>query len=181
MSSRNQPVIVGVFADRNAAELAVDALHQAGFDRGDVGYAIRGSDAVRGGMIVDETLTKDASGAAKGAVAGGVAGGILGTIAAIAIPGVGPVLAAGILWTALGFAGGGVAVGGILGAMMGLGLSEEEAKAYEQEFNAGRAIVTVKSGPREVDARHILATHGASNVHFEPTDPKPNVNPFVPR
>lgn len=181
MASRNEPVIVGIFSDRTAAEKAVDALHQAGFDSSDVGYAIRGSDAVRGGMIVDEPLTKDKTGVAKGAAAGAITGSILGTIAAIALPGVGPVLAAGVLASALGFGAAGTAIGGIFGAMMGLGISEEEAKAYEEEFNAGKAIVIVKARQREVDARHLLATHGATNVHFEPTDPSPTVNPFNPR
>jgi hypothetical protein len=65
--------------------------------------------------------------------------------------------------------------------MMGLGISEEEAKAYEEEFKSGKAIVMVKADQREVDARHILAINGATNVHMEPTDPAPSVNPFTPR
>src|SRR2546423_1869687 len=83
--------------------------------------ASRGSDAVAGGMITDAVGTKDAEGAVVGAVPGGIAGGILGAAASVLIPGLGPVMAAGILWTAMGFAGAGVAVGGILGAMAGLG------------------------------------------------------------
>ena len=180
MASDKGPVIVGVYCDRNAAEAAVDALHQAEFDSGDVGYAIRGSDAVRGGSIVDETLTKDGPGIAKGAAAGAAIGGVLGAIAAIAIPGVGPVLAAGILTSALGFGAAGTAVGGIFGAMMGLGVSEEEAKVYEKAFHDGKAIVTVQAGNREVDARDILFRTGAENIHAEPTDRPPGVNPILP-
>jgi hypothetical protein len=181
MATTNGPVIVGVFCDRNAAENAVDALHHADFDREQVGYAIRGSDAVRGGSIVDEPLTKDGPGIAKGAAAGAVTGGILGAIAALALPGVGPVLAAGALATALGFGAAGTAVGGIFGAMMGLGVSEEEAKVYETAFHAGKAIVTVHAGNREVDARDILFRNGAENIHAESHDPRPGVNPILPR
>jgi hypothetical protein len=71
----------------------------------------------------------------------------------------------------LGFGAAGVATGGILGAMVGLGISEEEARVYEKEFNAGRAIVTVHAGERAQEARDILGRHGAHNVENAPTDP----------
>ena len=181
MASMNSRVIVSIFCDRNAAENAVDALHHADFDQEQIGYAIRGADAVRGGAIVDEPLTKDGAGIAKGAAAGAVTGGILGAIAALALPGVGPILATGVLATALGFGAAGTAVGGIFGAMMGLGVSEEEAKVYEKAFHDGKAIVTVHAGNREVDARDILFRNGTENIHAEPLDPPPGVNPILPR
>jgi hypothetical protein len=141
-----------------------------------VGFAIRGEHP--GGMLVDSALTKDSSGAEKGIITGGLAGGILGALAALTIPGAGPVLAAGVLTTALGFGAAGMATGGILGAMMGLGVSEEEAKVYEREFHAGRAIVTVHAGSRELEAASILRRHGATNVHNEASDPVTTVSPF---
>lgn len=146
-------IVVGIFDDRYQAELAYDRLKQAGFAADDVGFAIRGVDAVEGGMITDALGTKDGSGAAMGAAAGAAAGGLLGAIAALVIPGVGPVVAAGLLTTALGFAGAGAAVGGILGAMTGLGVSQEEALYYQEQFNAGKALVTVRvSSDYELDA-----------------------------
>lgn len=104
-------------------------------------------------------------------VAGGVAGGLLGAAAVFVIPGVGPLLAVGVLASVLGFGAAGVATGGILGAMVGLGISEREAQVYEREFNAGRAIVTVRAGQRVSEARGILGRHGADNILTEPTDP----------
>jgi len=176
MANKNERTLVGVFPSRNEAELTIDDLKQAGFDKDDIGFAIRGEEP--GGMITDSALTKDAKGATEGMITGGLAGGILGALAALTIPGAGPVLAAGVLTTALGFGAAGMATGGILGAMMGLGVSEEEAKVYEQEFQAGRAIVTVHAGGRELEAAAILRRHGAYNVHSEGTDPRPTINPL---
>ena len=176
MANRNEPTLVGVFPSRNEAEKAIDDLKQAGFDKDDVGFAIRGAEP--GGMLTDTALTKDAGGAERGIITGGLAGGIIGTLAALTIPGAGPILAAGVLTTALGFGAAGMATGGILGAMMGLGVSEEEAKVYENEFNAGRAIVTVHAGMRELEAAAILRRHGGMNIHTEDVDPRPTINPL---
>ena len=155
----NNTVVVGVFDDRNAAEETVDELEHSGFSKDDVGFAIRGHDAVEGGMITDAPA-KDRHGALAGAATGAVAGGILGALAALVIPGIGPVLAGGILATALGFAGAGAAVGGILGAMTGLGVSHEEALYYEEQFNCGKAIVTVRAGDFADKALTIIRRHG---------------------
>jgi hypothetical protein len=153
-------VVVGIFEDRYQAEQAVDELEQAGFAHHEIGFAIRGHDAVEGGMITDATGTKDAAGAIAGATTGAVAGGILGALASLIIPPVGPVLVGGMLATALGFAGAGAAVGGIVGAMTGLGLSQDEAVYYEEQFNAGKAIVTVRAGDFADKAVAIIRKHG---------------------
>ena len=108
-----------------------------GFAHDQVGFVIRGTDAIRGGMIVDTLGTKDGKGAVAGAVTGGVIGGVLAAAVSLLIPGVGPIVAGGVLAASFGFAIAGTAVGGILGAMAGLGVSEEEAKFYEREFNEG--------------------------------------------
>jgi hypothetical protein len=60
--------------------------------------------------------------------------------------------------------------------MVGAGVSEQEARAYEKEFNAGRAIVTVNAGERVLEGFRILGRHGAQNVRNEPTDPLHRVN-----
>ncbi len=164
MDTATRTLIVGVFDDRNEAEMAVDELEHSGFTKDDVGFALRGNDVVRGGMVTDAIGTKDDTGAATGAVTGGVVGGLLGAAAALLIPGVGPVLAGGILATSLGYAAAGVAVGGILGAMTGAGLTEEEAQYYEKAFNEGRALVTVRAGVRDADAIRILRKHGAYDM-----------------
>jgi hypothetical protein len=88
----------------------------------------------------------------------------------LVIPGVGPLLAMGVLASVLGFGAAGVATGGILGAMVGLGVSEGEARVYEKEFNAGRAIVTVQAGQRAQEACDILVRHGAPNIQSAPSE-----------
>jgi hypothetical protein len=157
---------VAAFDDRVEAERAVDELYQAGFGRDDVGFALRGDDVGRGGMITDEPGALDGNGAVRGAIAGGVAGLLFGAAASLVIPGLGPVLAAGIIASALGFGAAGVATGGILGAMAGLGVSEDEAHFYAREFDAGKALVIVRRGIAGAGrAMQILARHGGTCAH----------------
>src|SRR5688572_4535368 len=163
--------IVGVFNDRLAAEEAVDALHQAGFAHDKIGYALRGSDADAGGMITDADGAKDAKGAVAGAVTGGMVGGVLAAGISMLIPGVGPLVAGGVLAAFFGGAIAGTAVGGILGAMTGLGISEDEARFYEQRFNEGKAIVAVRAGDRFGEAVQILNRTGGQHVHCEVGEP----------
>ena len=167
MTTATRTLLVGIFGDRMEAERAVDDLEQAGFGTNEIGFALRGADVTRGGTVTDAVGTKDDVGAATGAVTGGMVGGLLGAAAAMLIPGVGPVLAGGILATSIGYAAAGVAVGGILGAMTGAGLSEEEARYYNQAFSEGRAIVTVRSGDRDDEALAILRRHGGYDMHTD--------------
>jgi hypothetical protein len=160
-----------VFDDRIAAEQAVGALHAAGFAHDKIGYVIRGADDVAGGMITDATGTKDGVGAVTGAVTGGMVGGVLAAGISLLIPGVGPLVAGGILASFFGGAIAGTAVGGILGAMTGLGISEDEARYYDKEFQEGRAIVAVKPGARLADAADILVRFGGRNVHAQASSP----------
>ena len=155
-----ESLIIAAFDDRNEADLAVDELEQAGFSDEQIGYAIRGDEAVRGGMITDAIGTKDREGAVKGITIGTAVGGMIGAAAALTLPGVGPVLASGILWTALGYAGAGAAIGGIVGALSGLGASEEDAVYFQRLFESGKAIVLVNAGNRRDEARQILCKHG---------------------
>jgi hypothetical protein len=162
--SPQRSTLVAIFDDRRAAEQAVDDLERAGFRAEDIGFAIRGSEAVRGGMITDAEGTKDGKGAAVGAATGAGLGALVGAAVAVLIPGVGPVVAAGILTSALGGALAGTAVGGIFGAFVGLGVSEHEAKFLETEFQSGKAIVVVRGGARGPEADAILRRHGGYDV-----------------
>ncbi|HMB96184.1 MAG TPA: hypothetical protein VKK61_09115 [Tepidisphaeraceae bacterium] len=156
--------LVAIFDDRFDAERALHDLENAGFKEDQIGMVLRGSDAVEGGMITDAVGAKDARGAIKGAATGAVVGGILAAAAAIFMPGVGPVIAAGILSSFLGGAAAGAGVGGILGAMTGLGVSEDEARYYELAFQSGKAIIAVKPGERWGEATDILRLHGGYNL-----------------
>ena len=170
--------IVGVFDDRIAAERAVELLHRAGFSEDHIGFVIRGADDVAGGMIVDAQGTKDGKGAVTGAVTGGMLGGVLAAAVSLLIPGVGPVLAGGVLAAFFGGAIAGTAVGGIFGALTGLGISEDEARFYEKEFHSGRAIVAVKPRGRWQEAADLLVRSGGQHVHAELHSPIPTDGMF---
>lgn len=171
METTSERALVGVFDDRSAAERAVDALEQAGFSHDHIGFVIRGAQEVSGGMITDTVGTKDAKGAVTGAITGGMLGGVLAAAVSLLIPGVGPVVAGGVLAAFFGGAIAGTAVGGILGALTGLGISEDEARFYEKEFNEGRAIVAVKPEGRVAEAAELLVRNGGRHVHTETTSP----------
>ena len=102
--------------------------------------------------------------ASEGIIAGGVAGGVLGAAAAFFIPGIGPILAGGILATTLGGAALGSIAGGFLGLFTHAGVPEEKASYYEQEFKNGRTIVTVNAPDRTQKASEVLQRYGASDV-----------------
>src|SRR4029079_10771124 len=121
---------------------------------------------------------KDGRGALTGMATGAGLGAVLGAAAALLIPGFGPVVATGVLAMAFGGAVAGTAVGGIFGAMTGLGVSEEEAKFYEAEFQSGTAIVAVKPGARLSDAAEILRRHGGYDMHREIGSPVATHGPF---
>ena len=171
LNPTKRSTLVAVFEDRNQAIAAVDELERAGFKHEEIGFAIRGSEAVRGGMITDATGTKDAKGALTGMATGGMVGGVLTAAVSLLIPGVGPIVAGGVLAAFFGGAIAGTAIGGILGAMTGLGVSEEEAKFYEHEFHSGRAIVAVRGGKRAADAAEILRRHGGYDIQNRPINP----------
>jgi hypothetical protein len=171
MAGSDRTALVSVFEDRAQAARALEDLERAGFKADDFGLVIRGAEDVRGGMITDAAGTKDAKGAATGAAAGAGVGAVLGAAASLLLPGIGPVVALGIFTMAAGGAVAGTAVGGILGAMAGLGISEEEARFYENEFKSGRAIVAVKAGGRVSEAAKILRARGGYDLETRPHSP----------
>ena len=162
--------VAGLFPERAAAEAAIADLKDAGFGGDQLGVAMRDRDAQ--GELAEDTGTKAAEGATTGALGGGLLGGLVGFlvgIGALAIPGIGPVVAGGALATAFGLGGGpavagagiGAAAGGIAGALVGMGLPDAEAEHFEAGFRAGGVLVTVNAGDRALDALAILERHGA--------------------
>lgn len=137
---------VGLFEDRSDAERAAGELRAKGFKDDEIGYAWK-----------DEGGThKVGDAAVKGAATGAVAGGLIGAATAGLIPGIGPILAGGILAATLTGAAAGAAVGGIGGALVGMGVPDDEARYYEDEFKRGRTLMTVKSGDRYDEAGDII-------------------------
>jgi hypothetical protein len=165
MNTTKDSVVVGVFDDREDARAAIEALKDSGF-RGDA-ISILSPDRRATEDMAEETGTNAGSGATTGAVAGGLLGGLGGWlvgIGALAIPGIGPFIAAGAFATALGGAAIGAGLGAIAGALVGMGVPEEHAKYYEGEAKAGKTLVTVRANGRYEDAQRILRDHGAYDV-----------------
>jgi hypothetical protein len=169
MKLSNGNVVVGVFLDRINAEEALNDLHAAGFSEEDTGYVIRGKkDPGDDESPIENDAEMQEESTGGGILAGGTVGGVLGAAATGLIPGVGPVIAAGALAGILGGAAAGGVAGGVIGTLTGVGVPEDEAKIYEEEFNAGRPLITVKANGRRDEAWTIMQNHGAYDAHTRP-------------
>jgi predicted lipid-binding transport protein (Tim44 family) len=150
---------VGVFTERAEAEAAVEDLRRAGFREDQIGVARQ--EAAEPEAPPTKGETRAAEGSVAGIVTGGVVGGMLGAVAAGAIPGVGPIIAVGLLAAVAGGAVAGVTLGGLAGTLIGMGVPETEAHSYAQHVAQGRTLVTVKADGRHATAVAILRRHGA--------------------
>jgi len=145
MAGKNTAVF-GIYPMYAAVEGAVDALRAAGFRNTDISVLFPENAGTKD--FAHEKGTKAPEGATAGAGTGAVVGGALGWLAgigALAIPGVGPFIAAGPLMAALAGAGVGGAVGGIAGTLIGMGIPEYEAKRYEGRVKSGGILLSVRS------------------------------------
>jgi hypothetical protein len=153
--------VVGLFADQAAAERGIEALKAAGFSQQQIGVAVRDRQQLKD--LTEGTGTEAAEGAAKGAMGGGVLGGLVGLLAgvgALAIPGIGPIIAGGALASTLAGAGIGAAAGGLIGALVGMGLPEDDAKHFERGFQEGGVLVTVLTVGNAEEARAVILARG---------------------
>jgi hypothetical protein len=155
----------------------VDELKAANFSNNDISVLF--PDKTGSKDFAHEQHTKAPEGATTGGVAGGVLGGAFGWlvgIGALAIPGVGPFIAAGPIMAALGGAAVGGAVGGIGGALIGLGIPEYEAKRYEGKVKNGNLLISVHTEDSEEVklAKDIFKRAGAEDISStgESTPPK---------
>ncbi len=166
MAGKNTAVF-GIYKDRVHVESGVDELFDAGFRGEDISVLL--PDNVGTKDFAHEKHTKAPEGAATGATTGGVIGGTLGLLAgigAIAIPGVGPFIAAGPIMGALAGIGTGGVVGGIIGTLVGLGIPEYEAKRYEGMIKEGRILLSVHCDDSEwvSRAKEVLKQTGAEDI-----------------
>ena len=157
----------GIYPSRSAAEVAVDRLIAAGFSNADVSVLMADNQGSKD--FAAEKNTKAPEGAATGVGVGGTVGGTLGLLAgigALAIPGVGPLIAAGPIMGALAGLGVGGAVGGVVGALVGMGIPEYEAKRYEGRVKDGGILLSVHCDSSEEisRAKEILKSTGADDV-----------------
>jgi hypothetical protein len=159
--------VFGICNTRNGAEQAADALVNGGFAAADISVLLPENLGTR--EIGTEKSTKAPEGATAGAGTGAVLGGALGLLAgigALAIPGVGPLIAAGPIMATLAGMGVGGTVGGLAGALVGLGIPEYEAKRYEGIIQKGGILLSVHcSTSDEVKrAKEILKNTGAQDI-----------------
>jgi len=159
----SKAVVCTVKSERMAEEV-VDRLRNAGFSSNDVSVLFPDRESTRD--FAHEKNTKAPEGAAAGAGTGAVLGGTLGWlvgIGALAIPGLGPFVAAGPIMAALGGMGAGAAVGGLTGALVGMGIPEYEAKIYEGKLKEGNVLIAVhtEDSDERTRAKQIFKDCGA--------------------
>ncbi|HUD46984.1 MAG TPA: hypothetical protein VMR33_09140 [Candidatus Baltobacteraceae bacterium] len=173
-----------IATSRDQAELIVTELKAAQFFNNDISVLFPDKCTTRD--FAHEKNTKAPEGAVAGAGTGGVIGGALGWIAgigALAVPGVGPFIAAGPIMAALSGAAVGAAVGGIGGALIGMGIPELEAKRYEGKIKQGNLLISVHTeNSREIArAREIFTKAGAQDICATDEAPTPEERKAGPR
>ncbi|HEY3498189.1 MAG TPA: DUF3341 domain-containing protein [Polyangiaceae bacterium] len=179
LMSKNKSVI-GIVDDETRAENMVVALQSAGFSTTDISVLLPDKRGTKD--FAHEHNTKAPEGAVAGVAGGGLVGGTLGLLAgigALAIPGLGPFIAAGPLMAALSGAAAGAALGGVTGALIGMGIPELEAKRYEGKLRSGNVLLAVHVDDREQQKRaeQVMKQGGAHDVSVTGEATVPGVKP----
>jgi hypothetical protein len=166
MAGKNTAVF-GIYKSSAQAEHAVDRIAAAGFSHKDISVLLPDTQSSK--EFAHEKNTKAPEGATTGVTTGGVVGGTLGLlvgIGALAIPGLGPFIAAGPIMASLAGLGVGGAVGGLIGALVGMGIPEYEAKRYEGRVKDGGVLLSVHCDTSgEISrAKDLLKATGAEDI-----------------
>jgi len=169
--------VFGIVKTENQAINIANQLQSAGFSPNDISVLFPDRTGTRD--FAHEQHTKAPEGAAAGAGSGAVLGGALGWMAgigALAIPGLGPFIAAGPIMAALAGAGAGAAAGGLAGALIGMGIPELEAKQYEGKIKNGNILLSVNAedGKEVTRAKEILKNGGAEDISYTGEASVPN-------
>lgn len=171
--------VLCIAQNETAANVIVENLKNAGFTYNDISVLFPDKRSSRD--FAHEKNTKAPEGATAGAATGGIVGGTLGLLAGIgmlAIPGVGPLIAAGPIMASLSGIAVGAAAGGLAGALIGLGIPEIEAKRYEDKIRGGNILISAHAETSEEvkKAKEIFENAGASDITStsEKSAPKPN-------
>jgi uncharacterized protein YcfJ len=159
--------VFAIARDEAHASRIIEDLKMAGFSNQDISILMSDRRSTR--EFAHKKDTKAPEGATAGGVTGGVLGGVLGWlvgIGALAIPGLGPFIAAGPIMAALGGSAVGMATGGLIGALVGMGIPEYEAKRYEGALKQGRVLISVHSENSDETkrAKEIFERDGAEDI-----------------
>jgi hypothetical protein len=165
--SEKKTAVFGIYQTINQAEQSVDRLLAAGFSNDDISVLFPDNQGSKD--FAHEKNTKAPEGTTTGVTTGGVIGGTLGLLAgigALAIPGIGPFIAAGPIMGALAGLGVGGAVGGLIGALVGMGIPEYEAKRYEGRIKEGGILLSVHCDTSDeiTRAKDLLKHTGAQDI-----------------
>jgi Protein of unknown function (DUF3341) len=166
MGGKNTSVF-GIYRDRPSVEEAVDTLRAAGFRNTDISVLFQENEGTKD--FAHEKNTKAPEGATTGGIVGGITGGVLGWLTGIgllAIPGLGPLIAAGPIVAALAGVGAIGAVGGLIGGLAGMGVPEYEAKRYEGRIKQGGILLSVHCDNEDWVKRgkNLLRQTGAEDI-----------------
>ena len=164
-----QKSVFGIAKNESQAIMIADNLKAAGFTENDISVLFPDKTGTRD--FAHEQHTKAPEGAATGAGTGAVLGGALGWmvgIGSLAIPGLGPFIAAGPIMAALAGAAGGAAAGGLTGALIGMGIPEYEAKRYEGKVKDGNVLLSIHTEDNDEQdrAKKILEADGAEDISY---------------
>jgi len=159
--------VFGIVKTHSQVEQIVERLQTAGFPASEISVLLPDTEGKHD--IGHVKATKAPEGATTGAATGGVTGGVLGLLAgvgALAIPGLGPFIAAGPIMAALSGAAVGATTGGIVGGLIGLGIPEVEAKRYENKLKSGNYLIAVHAadGDQKDRAKDIFEEAGAEDI-----------------
>ncbi len=159
--------VIGIVSTQQQAENIVSSLQRAGFGTNDISALFPDKTGTRD--FAHEQHTKAPEGAIGGVGVGGALGGTLGLLAgigALAIPGLGPFIAAGPIMAALSGAAAGAAVGGVTGALIGMGIPEIQAKQYEGKIKGGNILLSIhtENGDEATRAKKVLESNGAQDI-----------------
>lgn len=170
--------IVGVFYTEHEASQAIEDLKAHGFLTEDISVIARNRRDTE--ALTEETGTKAPEGLASGAATGGILGGVTGLLAgigALAIPGIGPIIAAGPIAATLTGVAVGAGTGGLVGGLIGLGIPEDEAASYDNYVDEGRILVMVDAdNTRADDVYAVFRNHNSANADRYMNDSVPADN-----
>ncbi len=159
--------VIGVFDSHDQAEKAVAKLRQSGYDTNEISIVAKGTKQAQNGDDDEGDATLGMDTVADGTTTGGVLGGLAGLAmgaGALAIPGLGPIIAAGPIAGLLS----GAATGGVAGGLIDWGVPEEQGRHYEDEVKKGKVLAAVRTNEQKIDnAAEIFRQNGAHDVNTQ--------------
>jgi hypothetical protein len=162
MEATMAQTVTYIYDDPSLARQAIQALEDAGFTSDEISIVRQGPDGVADGA---DSIEDGATTGASIGLAAGAGAGLLASLGLIAIPGIGPLVAAGVLATTLTAGAAGAVGGGLVGALMDYGISEDEAPVYAENLRRGGTLLSVRASEARVrDAELIMQRYSPVDI-----------------